>query len=75
MSSALGDSAAYFKCFHGIWVVNKTRGWATTARHQPPWNPVTKYRLAAVWELCAGKLRKRLCLMGYSLQTQNELVA
>lgn len=39
MSFAPGDSAACFKYFRGIWVVNKTRGWETTVCVQLRQNP------------------------------------
>lgn len=39
MSFALGDFAARFKYFHGIWIVSKTKVWETTVCLQLLQNP------------------------------------
>lgn len=66
MSFALGDSPACFKYFHGIWIVNKTKGWERT----PVCLQLLHKQIQALSslssssELSSGKLSKTLCLMG-----------
>lgn len=63
MSFALADSAACFKYFRGIWVVNKARGWETTVCVQLLQLLPELAELSAVCELSTCKLNKLLCVM------------